>query len=129
MGLFEGINVVSVQVPDLDAARAFYRDVLALGAPVFDLPDAGWIEFSTGAPGGNLAVTRADDGWAPSPSTTVVLNTADCRAAVAELRARGVDCDDAVDFPGYVTFATFRDPFGNRLQMCSPWRGDGADGG
>ena len=53
MSLFRGINVVSIAVPDLDAARAFYRDVLGLGAPVYDLPDAGWIEFGTGG-GGNL---------------------------------------------------------------------------
>ena len=33
---------------------------------------------------------------------------------------RGVRCDDPVVFPGYVTFCSFYDPFGNRLQMCSP---------
>jgi predicted enzyme related to lactoylglutathione lyase len=120
MRLFTGINVVSIAVPDLDAARDFYRDVLGLGAPEYDLPEAGWIEFHTGAPGGNLAVTASEPGWAPSTGTTVVLNTADCFAACAELRARGVRCDDPVVFPGYVTFCSFYDPFGNRLQMCSP---------
>jgi hypothetical protein len=35
-------------------------------------------------------------------------------------RARGVRCDDPVVFPGYVTYCSFYDPFGNRLQMCSP---------
>lgn len=115
-----GINVVSVSVPELDAARAFYGAVLGLGDPVYDLPEAGWIEWSTGAPGGNLAVTRAEPGWTPSTGTTVVLNTDDCHAACAELRARGVRCDDPVVFPGYVTFFSFYDPFGNRLQMCSP---------
>jgi predicted enzyme related to lactoylglutathione lyase len=120
MRLFDGINVVSIAVPDLDAARDFYGTVLGLGAPEFDLPDAGWIEFRTGGPGGNLAVTRAEPGWAPSTGTTVVLDTADCHAACAELRARGVRCDDPVVFPGYVTYCSFYDPFGNRLQMCSP---------
>lgn len=115
-----GINVVSVSVPDLDAARAFYGEVLGLGAPEYDLPDVGWIEWGTGAPGGNLAVTRAEPGWAPSTGTTVVLNTDDCHAACAELRARGVRCEDPVVFPGYVTFFSFYDPFDNRLQMCSP---------
>lgn len=118
--LFSGINVVSISVPDLDAARVFYRDTLGLGEPVYDLPDAGWIEFATGAASGNLSVTAAEDGWAPSTGTTVVLNVADCHAAVAELRRRGVACEDPVVFPGFVTFASFRDPFGNRLQMCSP---------
>jgi predicted enzyme related to lactoylglutathione lyase len=121
VSLFRGINVVSIAVPDLDAARAFYRDVLGLGAPVCDLPDAGWIEFGTGG-GGNLALITAPDGWAPQEEqgTTVVLDTADCSAACAALRARGVRCDDPVEFPGFVTYCSFYDPFGNRLQMCGP---------
>ena len=51
---------------------------------------------------------------------TLVLDVEDCRAAVDELRRRGVRCDDAHALPGFVTFASFYDPFGNRLQMCSP---------
>ncbi|WP_411033253.1 VOC family protein [Shinella sp. BYT-45] len=120
MTIFQGINVVSVSVDDLDTARIFYRDTLGLGAPVYDLPEAGWIEFSAGAQGGNIALTRAEAGRRPDFGTTIVLNVEDCRAAVEELRGRGVRCDDAQDFPGFVTFASFYDPFGNRLQMCSP---------
>lgn len=118
--LFDGINVVSIAVPDLAAAREFYAGVLGLGEPLYDLPDAGWIEFSTGAERGNLALTAAEPGWAPGTGTTIVLNTADCHAACAELRARGVRCDDPVVFPGFVTYCSFYDPFGNRLQMCGP---------
>ena len=120
MALFEGINVVSIPVPDLDRAREFYRDVLGFGTPIYDLPDAGWIEFGTGSAAGNLAITLAAPDWHPSPGTTVVLNTSDCHRAAAELRSRGVRCEDPVVFPGYVTYCTFYDPFGNRLQMCSP---------
>lgn len=117
--LFSGVNVVSISVPDLTAAREFYGSVLGLGEPLYDLPEAGWIEFATGGPG-NLAVTTSGDGSAPSEATTVVLNVADCREAWRALRDRGVRCDDPVDFPGFVTFCSFYDPFGNRLQMCSP---------
>jgi predicted enzyme related to lactoylglutathione lyase len=120
MTLFRGINVVSIAVPDLDAARSFYGQVLGLGTPIYDLPDAGWIEFSCGGSSGNIAVTTADNASGPSLSTTVVFNTEDCQLACAELRARGVRCDDPVVFPGYVTYCSFYDPFGNRLQMCSP---------
>jgi len=116
--IFRGINVVSISVPDIDRARDFYRDALGLGEPIYDLPEAGWIEFSTGS-GGNLAVTRAAPGWEPSIGTTIVLNVEDCHSAVAELRRRGISCDDPTVFPGFVTFASFFDPFGNRLQMCS----------
>jgi len=120
MGIFEGINVASLSVTDLDEAREFYRDVLDLGDPIYDLPEAGWVEFDTGGTGGNLAVTTADQEGAPSTATTIVLDVADCHAARAELRRRGVPCDDPVVFPGFVTFCNFYDPFGNRLQMCSP---------
>ncbi len=119
MNVFKGINVVSVSVPDLDEARRFYRDVLGFGSPIYDLPDAGWIEFNTGRPQGNLAVTKAADDWTPSMATTVVLDVDDCHAACAELRRRGVRCDEPQVFPGFVTFCSFYDPFGNRLQMCS----------
>jgi predicted enzyme related to lactoylglutathione lyase len=118
--LFSGINVVSISVTDLDRARTFYGDTLGLGPPLFDLPEQGWIEFSTGGANGNLSVTFAAPGWEPSHGTTLVLNVSDCAAAVEELRRRGVPCDDAQTFEGFVTFASFYDPFGNRLQMCSP---------
>jgi hypothetical protein len=49
-----------------------------------------------------------------------VLSVDDCHKVVAELRRRGVTCDDPKVFPGFVTFASFYDPFGNRLQICSP---------
>ncbi len=120
MQIFRGINVVSISVPDLDRARAFYRDVLGFGEPLYDLSEAGWIEFGSGAASGNVAVTTAEPGWTPGTGTTLVLDVADCHAARDELRARGVRCDDPVVFPGYVTFCSFYDSFGNRLQMCGP---------
>lgn len=120
MPYFQGINVVSISVPDLNHGRAFYRDVLDLGPPIYDLPEAGWIEFTTGSEAGNLALIQAAPDWVPGTGTTVVLNMADCHATYAALRARGVPCDDPVVFPGYVTYCSFYDPFGNRLQMCSP---------
>lgn len=118
--MFKGINVVSIVVPDLDEARHFYRDVLGLGEPIHDLPDAGWIEFRCGSSAGNLAVTTAEEALVPSTTTTIVLNVDDCEVSSVELRRRGVRCDDPQVFPGYVTFCSFYDPFGNRLQMCSP---------
>ena len=120
MKLFKGINVVSISVSDLEQARWFYQDVLGLGEPIYDLPDAGWIEFESGSPSGNIAVTKSESNWQPNTGTTVVFNVEDCNAACAELRQRGVQCEDPVVFPGYVSFCSFYDPFGNRLQMCSP---------
>lgn len=117
--MFRGINVVSISVPDLDKARLFYRDMLGLGDPIYDLPNAGWIEFSAGSSSGNIAVTKAGDGWQPNTGTTIVLNVDNCESSWIELKRRGVRCEDPEIFPGYVTFCSFFDPFGNRLQMCS----------
>jgi len=118
--MFRGINVASIPVSDLTVARTFYGEDLELGEPVYDLPDAGWIEFGSGGPGGNIAVTTADGEHAGRSGVTIVFDVPDCAAAVERLRARGVRCDDPVTFPAYVVFASFYDPFGNRLQMASP---------
>lgn len=118
--MFQGINVVSIPVTDLAQARFFYGEMLELGEPVYDLPDAGWIEFGSGGNGGNVAVTTADAEQAGQKGVTIVFDVADCAATVARLRAKGVTCDDPVTFPGFVVFASFYDPFGNRLQIASP---------
>ena len=120
MSLFKGINVVSISVTDLNRAREFYRDTLELGEPLYDLPEMGWIEFNTGAESGSLSVTLAHEGWQPSTGTTIVLNTDDCYQTCEILRQRGVRCDDPVDVPGFVIYCNVYDPFGNRLQVCSP---------
>ena len=120
MTIFKGINVVSISVPDLNKARHFYGDILGLGEPIYDLPDSGWIEFSSGSMSGNIAVTQAADDWKPNTGTTIVFNVDGCNSACAQLRQRGVRCDDPILFPGYVTYCSFYDPFENRLQMCSP---------
>jgi len=119
MSHFQGINVVSITVPDLDQARAFYRDVLGFGEPVYDLPEMGWVEFNTGSTAGHISIITTEGDWQPSKGIDVVLNTPDCAATVQALRAKGVRCDDPVNVPGMVYYFSFYDPFGNRLQACS----------
>jgi predicted enzyme related to lactoylglutathione lyase len=118
MQLLKGINVVSLTVSDLAKAKLFYSDVLGFGAPNYDLPDAGWIEWNSGNDA-HFSVTPAEEAFTPSHHTTIVFNVDDCHTAVAELRKRGVRCDDPVGIPGMVTYASFYDPDGNRLQMAS----------
>lgn len=119
MQLFKGINVVSIAVPDLAVARDFYANKLGFGEPLYDMSEMGWIEFGTGG-AGDISVTTAEEGWQPHHDTTVVLTTDDAHKTCAELRARGVRCDEPVGIPGVVTYCSFYDPFGNRLQMAGP---------
>ncbi len=119
MSVLQGINVVSLSVTDLDEAREFYSNVLGLGKPSYDMPEMGWIEW--GAEGeAHLSVTPLAEGMSIGHSTTVVFTVEDCHAAVKALRERGVECGDAIGIPGAVTYATFRDPFGNALQIAGP---------
>jgi len=115
---FKGINVVSITVSDLAKAKTFYSDVLGLGAPSLDMPQASWIEWNTGN-AADISITQAEGAFAPNHNITIVFNVDDCHTAVAELRKRGVRCDDPVGIPGMVTYASFYDPDGNRLQMAS----------
>lgn len=119
MKLFNGINVVSITVTDLVRAREFYSDTLGLGQPWFDDENLDWIEWGERDGNGNIAVTVVSVGTSPGGGTTPVLNTADCDALYAELRRRGVRCEAPVVVPGLLTYCTFYDPNGNRLQAIS----------
>lgn len=120
MSLFENVNVVSVYVKDWEGAKKFYRETL--GWPVAYSDDQmGWEEYGVdGAT--HFAISRwedADTEPVRGLTTTPVFTVEDATAATAALRAKGVRCDDPVQIPGVVTYGTFYDPEGNRLQMAS----------
>ncbi|HJW83343.1 MAG TPA: VOC family protein, partial [Anaerolineae bacterium] len=120
MSLFKGINVVSYNVTDWEGAKTFYKDTLGLAPVAFLSDEAGWMEFG-GEHEAHLSINRWD-GPDPVPprngGATVVFTVDDASQVVAELRKRGVKCEDPVTIPGMVTYATFFDPEGNRLQMA-----------
>ncbi len=73
-------------VPDIDAARAFYRDALGLavndemmGQLSIDLPGGGWV----------LVYPKADH--VPATYTVLNLEVADIEEAVDDLVAQGVE--------------------------------------
>ena len=119
MSIVKGINNVSLHIVKWEEAKRFYSETLGLGAPAFCVDEFGWCEY--GAEGAtHLALNRWNDPTPPSREGggTIVLEVADCPAAVAELRAKGVRCEDPIGIPGMVTYATFYDPEGNRLQLA-----------
>ena len=111
---------------DLDATRTFYRDVLGLEVIREDADDR--IVFRGGG-GTQLAVTASTVGTADT-QTQMAWRVPDIRAAVAELRARGVRIEDyeapdpvtsdGVADMGHSWAAWFIDPSGNVLAMVQP---------
>ena len=119
MKLFKNINVVSYNVSQWEQAKQFYGETLGLGAPAFLSDEFGWAEYG-GENETHLALNKSDSVPAGSGGATVVFAVDDAYQAVEELRKRGVRCEDVVPIPGMVTYATFYDPEGNKLQMAGP---------
>jgi len=111
---------------DLDATRTFYRDVLGLEILREDPGDR--IVFRTGG-GTQVAVTLSTVGTSDT-QTQMAWRVPDIRAAVAELRGRGVRIeeyrapdpvtDDGVADMGHSWAAWFLDPSGNVLAVVQP---------
>lgn len=110
-------------VDDLDAARAFYADVL--GLRVLDLA-TGMLELDVG-PGPNVLL-YPKRGHRPATFTVLNFPVADVGAAVQELVARGVQMlrydgmpqdADAVMRGNGPDIAWFADPAGNVLSVLA----------
>lgn len=119
MKLFKNINVVSYDVSKWEEAKKFYSETLGLGTPTFLSDEFGWAEYG-GENETHLALNRADVPPAGTGGATAVLSVDDAFKAVEELRRRGVKCEDPIPVPGMVTYATFFDPEGNKLQIAGP---------
>ena len=111
---------------DLDASRAFYHDTLGLEIAREDEGDR--IVFRCGG-GTQLVVTKSTTGTA-DPQTQMAWRVPDIRAAVADLRARGVRIEeyvepdpvthDGVADMGHSWAAWFIDPSRNCLAVVQP---------
>ncbi len=116
---FRDLNVVSVNVTDWARARKFYHETLGLPIAA-EMAEVGWLEF--GLPNQtHLALNRWDDPKTVPANTgnaTLVFGVDDARGVIAELRAKGVRCEEPVEIPGMVIYATFYDPEGNRFQVA-----------
>lgn len=111
-----GIHHVSINVTDVDAAIAFYTDVLGLTVRD-DRPDFGF-------PGAWLSVGDQQIHLigAPAPQNLgqhLAIWVADLDAAIAELRARGVEVTDASPV-GASLQAFLVDPSGNAVELHQP---------
>ncbi len=113
-----------VATRDRDRARDFYRDVLGLTilsedpfAVVFD------------ANGTHIRMTKVNE-LAPAEYTVLGWEVADAKAAVIELKSKGVqflnfpgmgqDSENIWTAPGGTLVAWFKDPDGNVLSVAQP---------
>jgi catechol 2,3-dioxygenase-like lactoylglutathione lyase family enzyme len=109
------ISFVSIPVTDQDRAKQFYVDALgfACGADEEFAPGRRWIDLEP--PGGGTGITLVT-GLNAMPAGALqglVLAVDDIAATHAELAARGVRFNGAIDDTPYGRFASFADPDGN----------------
>jgi predicted enzyme related to lactoylglutathione lyase len=121
-GLLKSLVDVSYEVSDWQRAKKFYSETLGLPVAAFISDEVGWMEFGE-KDNTHLAISL----WRepePLPSREgggiAIFSVEDAYAAIKELRKRGVRCDDVIAIPDMVTYASFYDPDGNRLQVSGP---------
>lgn len=120
--LFKKLDVISYTVSDWLRAKKFYSETLGLPVAAFINDDVGWMEFGE-KDSTHLAIGlwRGPGVLPPREGGAIaVFGVDDAYKTVEELRRRGVKCDDVIAIPNMVTYATFYDPDGNRLQVAGP---------
>jgi len=123
-------GMLQINVTDLHAARAFYRDTL--GFEVREPFGAeGPFELDLG-PGPTVLVYQvarsAPVEYGEQTGLTLVVHTEDLDGTVADWRARGVELvpiawsedDSGIAGCPYGRFIAFRDPFGNVHELLQP---------
>lgn len=109
------VNVSWYPVKDLNAAKKFYGEVLGL-KKTFEMD--GWCEFSHAEGAAAIGLSQLREGE-EERGATVVLRVDDLARVQKELSAKGAQFEgEPEEIPGVVRIATFRDPAGNRLQLC-----------
>jgi CreA protein len=102
-------------VDDFESAKKFYGQVLGL-KKTFEMQQ--WAEFA-GAEGDGSIGIAANPHTGKEPGATVVLDVSDIERERRRLESAGVKFEGKTEeIPGIVRLATFRDPYGNRLQLA-----------
>ncbi len=113
-----GVHTVGVPVSDQAKALAFYEGLgfeTRLDVPMGE--GARWIEVAPPGAAVSLALELALPERPAGVETGVRLSTADADAANAAMRARGVDADNVLRWPGVPPMFAFRDQDGNGLEI------------
>jgi catechol 2,3-dioxygenase-like lactoylglutathione lyase family enzyme len=110
-----GIKVIALAVTDLERARRFYTDTLAL-PPAFEEGEPVGVRL-----GATVLMFKTDTLAQPSSTLNprVTIETDDAPGAEAILRKRGVIIADPVERYGAALVGSFLDSEGNKLWFCS----------
>ena len=113
------VGAVFVPVADQDRALEFYLDKLGFEKRVDSPFGEGerWVEVAPAAAATTIAIVPPREGDPTGIETRVAFASDDIEADHANLRARGVDADEAVMRMGdpVPPMFFFRDPDGNRF--------------
>jgi len=114
-----GVQHVSINVADVDAATAFYTEIL--GLEVLPRPDFAfrgtWLKSANGVEIHLIEVP----GWVAPKGQHYAFQVDDLDAAIAEIRAAGHEIGDARGLPGTAARQVFTfDPAGNMVEFNQP---------
>jgi catechol 2,3-dioxygenase-like lactoylglutathione lyase family enzyme len=119
------LELISVPVSDVDAAKAFYTEKAGFEAD-HDHTVSDEIRFVQLTPPGSaasIAIGRGLSGMEPGSLEGLQVVVDDVEATRAELAGRGVDVSEVQDFP-WGRFVFFADPDGNRWAVQQAIRRD-----
>ncbi|WP_430644918.1 glyoxalase superfamily protein [Agromyces sp. GXS1127] len=113
------IELIHVPVTDVDRAKSFYVDKLGFNAD-HDQRVSDDLRFVQLTPPGSACSIAFGEGLGntlePGSLDVIQVVIADADAALAELRAKGVECE-GVDEQAWGRFITLADPDGNRWTL------------
>ena len=113
------VRTVGVPVTDQDRALEFYVEKLGF-AKQLDVPFGDgkrWIEVAPPGATTTIALVPSRPGVPAGVETGIRFTTQDADAEQVDLRARGVDADEVLRWPGAPPMFAFRDQDGNGLEI------------
>ncbi|MBB4837419.1 putative enzyme related to lactoylglutathione lyase [Sphingomonas kyeonggiensis] len=113
---YDGGLTCAINVTDLDAGIAWYRDVLGMNL-LYRVDEIAWCEFESPVARVNVGLAQRES-VIQGGGATLTFGVVDIEAAQKVLDSAGVRQDGPIqDIPGMVRLLTFYDPDGNALML------------
>lgn len=113
---YDGGLTCAINVTDLDAGIAWYRDVLGMNL-LYRVDEIAWCEFASPVARVNVGLAQRES-VVQGGGATLTFGVADIEAAKRVLDDAGVRQDGPIQtIPGMVRLLTFFDPDGNALMF------------